>query len=125
MTGGIRALDWMIVIVYLIAIIGVGFAFSRRNRTTDAYFKGGGKLLVTGYAPVTDMAGLYGLNIGANNYPLVSVNTTDDPVKFPGNEEPYAAGEVRVTKPYCTVSLFSRTIRYCSPARVIAVRTSR
>ena len=34
----------MIVIAYLVAIIGVGFAFSRRNRTTDAYFKGGGKL---------------------------------------------------------------------------------
>ena len=34
----------MIVIAYLIAIIGVGFAFSRRNKTTDAYFKGGGKL---------------------------------------------------------------------------------
>ena len=34
----------MIVIAYLVAIIGVGFTFSRRNRTTDAYFKGGGKL---------------------------------------------------------------------------------
>ena len=31
-------------IAYLAAIIGVGFAFSRRNRSADAYFKGGGRL---------------------------------------------------------------------------------
>ena len=44
MTSGLRALDWSIVIAYLAAIIGVGVAFSRRNRSADAYFKGGGRL---------------------------------------------------------------------------------
>ena len=44
MTSGLRALDWSIVIAYLVAIIGVGFAFSRRNKSADAYFKGGGRL---------------------------------------------------------------------------------
>ena len=43
-TSGIRAVDWMIVVAYLAAIIGVGFAFSRRNKSADAYFKGGGRL---------------------------------------------------------------------------------
>ena len=43
-TSGLRALDWSIVIAYLAAIIGVGVAFSRRNRSADAYFKGGGRL---------------------------------------------------------------------------------
>ena len=43
-TGGLRILDWAIVVAYLVAIICVGFAFSRRNRSADAYFKGGGRL---------------------------------------------------------------------------------
>ena len=43
-TSGIRAVDWMIVVAYLAAIIGVGFAFSRRNKSSDVYFKGGGRL---------------------------------------------------------------------------------
>ena len=43
-TGGIRIVDWAIVVAYLVTIIGVGFAFSRRNKSSDAYFKGGGKL---------------------------------------------------------------------------------
>ena len=43
-TGGIRILDWTIVIAYLVAIIGVGFAFSRRNKSSEVYFKGGGSL---------------------------------------------------------------------------------
>lgn len=44
MTNGIRVVDWAIVLVYLVALIGVGFAFSRRNKSADAYFKGGGRL---------------------------------------------------------------------------------
>ena len=44
MTSGLRALDWSIVVAYLVAIIGVGFAFSRRNKSADAYFKGDGRL---------------------------------------------------------------------------------
>ena len=44
MTGGIHVLDWAIVVAYLSAIIGVGFAFSRRGKTADVYFKGGGRL---------------------------------------------------------------------------------
>ena len=44
MTSGLRALDWSIVVAYLAAIIGAGFAFSRRNKSADAYFKGGGRL---------------------------------------------------------------------------------
>ena len=43
-TGGIRVADWVIVVTYLVAIIGTGFAFSRRNKTSDAYFKADGKL---------------------------------------------------------------------------------
>ena len=44
MTEGIRGADWAIVVAYLAAIIGTGFAFSRRNKTSDAYFKAGGRL---------------------------------------------------------------------------------
>ena len=44
MTNAIRALDWVIVIAYLAAIAAVGFAFSRRSKTADAYFKGNGRL---------------------------------------------------------------------------------
>ncbi len=43
-TGGIHVLDWAIVIAYLVAIMGVGFAFSRRNKSSEVYFKGGGSL---------------------------------------------------------------------------------
>ena len=70
--------------------------FTDANGGTWSFKTGSGKLLVTGYAPVTDMAGLYGLNIGANNYPLIAVNTTDANVSFSSGEEPYAPGEVRV-----------------------------
>ena len=64
-TGGIRMLDWTIVIAYLGAIICVGFAFSRRNRSSDAYFKGGGRLpwwvtafsiYATTFSPLTFLA---------------------------------------------------------------------
>ena len=44
MTEGIRVADWAIVVTYLAAIIGTGFAFSRRNKTSDAYFKADGRL---------------------------------------------------------------------------------
>ena len=47
-TGGIRMLDWTIVIAYLVAIIGVGFAFSRRNKSSEVYFKGGRQPAVVG-----------------------------------------------------------------------------
>ena len=70
--------------------------FTDANGGTWSFKTGSGVLLVTGYAPVTGMAGLYGLNIGAYNYPLVSVNTTDANVSFSSGEEPYAPGEVRV-----------------------------
>ena len=43
-TGGIRIIDWTIVIAYLVAVIGVGFIFSRRNKSSEVYFKGGGSL---------------------------------------------------------------------------------
>ena len=64
-TGGIRIVDWTIVIAYLVAIICVGFAFSRRNWSSDAYFKGGGRLpwwvtafsiYATTFSPLTFLA---------------------------------------------------------------------
>ena len=64
-TGGIRVVDWAVVIAYLVSIIGAGFAFSRRNKSADAYFKGGGKLpwwvtalsiYATTFSPLTFLA---------------------------------------------------------------------
>ena len=43
-TASVSWVDWAIVAAYLVAIIGVGFVFSRRSRSADSYFKGGGRL---------------------------------------------------------------------------------
>jgi len=40
----VNALDATIVIVYLLAMVGVGLWFMRRNRSSDDYFRGGGRL---------------------------------------------------------------------------------
>ena len=36
--------NWIVIVVYLLAMAGMGFWFMRRNRTSDAYFKAGGRL---------------------------------------------------------------------------------
>jgi len=43
-SGGLRAVDLAIVILYLAGIAGASFFFARRNRSSNAYFKGGGHL---------------------------------------------------------------------------------
>ena len=42
--GTLRPIDLAIVILYLAGIAAAGFVLARGNRSTDAYFKGGGKL---------------------------------------------------------------------------------
>ena len=42
--GTLRPIDLAIVILYLAGIAAAGFVFARGNRSSDAYFKGGGKL---------------------------------------------------------------------------------
>ena len=44
MTGTLRTIDLAIVILYLVGIAGAGFVFARRNKSSDTYFKGGGRL---------------------------------------------------------------------------------
>lgn len=44
MTGTLRVIDLIIVILYLVGIAGAGFFFVRRNRSSDVYFKGGGQM---------------------------------------------------------------------------------
>ena len=42
--GALRTIDLAIVILYLVGIAGAGFLFARKNRSSDAYFRGGGRL---------------------------------------------------------------------------------
>ena len=37
-------LNWVVIAAYLVAMAGMGFYFARRNRSSDQYFKAGGKL---------------------------------------------------------------------------------
>lgn len=37
-------LNYTVIILYLLAMLGVGFYFSRRNNSSDKFFKGGGKI---------------------------------------------------------------------------------
>ena len=37
-------INYLIVVLYLLAMMGVGFYFSRRNNSSDKFFKGGGKI---------------------------------------------------------------------------------
>lgn len=44
MNGGLTAVDWLILVVYACATIGLGWHYSRRQRTTLEYFTGGGQM---------------------------------------------------------------------------------
>ncbi|MBQ3288270.1 MAG: sodium/solute symporter [Kiritimatiellae bacterium] len=44
MMGTLRPIDLAIVILYLAGVAAAGFVFAHGNRSSDAYFKGGGKL---------------------------------------------------------------------------------
>lgn len=37
-------LNYIIVFIYLLGMLGIGFLFSRKNRGSDSFFKGGGKI---------------------------------------------------------------------------------
>jgi solute:Na+ symporter, SSS family len=39
--GGLHAEDWAVVIVYGLAMLGIGIYYSRRNRTSEDYYLGG------------------------------------------------------------------------------------
>ena len=39
-----NGIDATIIIVYLLAMVGVGMGFMRRNKSADDYFRGGGRL---------------------------------------------------------------------------------
>ncbi|MUV37221.1 Sodium-coupled monocarboxylate transporter [Lentibacillus sp. JNUCC-1] len=42
---GLGTVNWVVLVVYLIAMLGVGVYFTRRSgKNTDAFFKGGGKI---------------------------------------------------------------------------------
>lgn len=38
--GGLQAIDWALIVVYALSTIGLGWFYSRRQRTTDEYFVG-------------------------------------------------------------------------------------
>ena len=40
----LRVSDLLVIGVYFAAMVGLGFVFMRRNRTSDAYFRAGGRL---------------------------------------------------------------------------------
>ena len=42
--GGLQPIDWALIVVYALSTIGLGVYFSRRQRTTQEYFVGGGNL---------------------------------------------------------------------------------
>ncbi|MEZ5300213.1 MAG: sodium/solute symporter [Verrucomicrobiales bacterium] len=41
---GFGALNWVILAAYLLGMVGVGFWFARREKSTDDYFRGGGRV---------------------------------------------------------------------------------
>ena len=43
-TGGLKWIDWLIIVMYAAATIGLGWYFSRRQKTTQEYFIGSGRM---------------------------------------------------------------------------------
>ena len=43
-TGGFGMLNYAVLIVYLLALVGMGYYFSKRENTTDDFFKAGGRI---------------------------------------------------------------------------------
>ncbi len=42
--GGLAALDYAAIVIYFAVLVGIGFYFSKREKTTEAYFLGGRKV---------------------------------------------------------------------------------
>jgi SSS family solute:Na+ symporter len=43
-TGGLAPLDWLIIALYVVGMIALGWYFSRKQRSTEEYFVGGGNM---------------------------------------------------------------------------------
>jgi len=40
----LQTLDWIVLVVYFVGMLAIGFYFSRRNKNTDDYMLGGRKM---------------------------------------------------------------------------------
>lgn len=43
-TVHLAPLDWVVLVIYLLAVLGIGFYYSRQNTSEKDFFLGGGKM---------------------------------------------------------------------------------